>query len=474
MSILPPISSLDHTLTNNQSSYDCIVIGGGFAGANTAVLLTQHKKKILLLEARDSIGGRVSSFTDQTTGDVIDNGQHVMMGCYHHALALADTLNTRHILVPQTALRVVFRDTTQRSTLDAGRLPQWLPRSAGIALGMMCIEHFSPSERFFLLQFSLRLRLGLVRTQGYTCLEVLTAHHQSRRLIERLWEPIILATLNTSPRLASAELLYTVMRLAFFAGGTASQMLLPRHGLGDILSPLPAWLEAHGSRVQCSAMVESIEHHHPDSTAQNQQMHYQVRTTSGQIYAAQHIVCAVPPFIAKKILPPDALPKQTMTWMQTLSYSPIVSVYVWFDRDGVEEDFVALLGTTIQWVFNRRVLCETHPIQRFRYPGHLALTISAADDIVTLPQSTIVQRCVEELRSVFPALRSAELLHSRVIVERRATPLLSPDRTEARPHAHTLLPGLVLAGDYTATGLPATIEGAAYSGYIAAQAILSI
>ena len=137
----------------------------------------------------------------------------------------------------------------------------------------------------------------------------------------------------------------------------------------------------------------------------------------------------------------------------------------------MEQDFIALLGTTTQWVFNRRKLCHAPNDVVERFPCHLSLTVSAAGDLASASAQTIVKRCVEELHAVFPESRTATLLHSRVIRERNATPLFTPVNEHLRPNPETSLQGLFLAGDWTNTGLPATIEGATRSGEHTAERV---
>ncbi len=445
---------------------DCIVLGGGFAGARAAQMLAEKKYRVLLIEARSALGGRVTDIVDRTTNETIDNGQHVMMGCYTSALSLAETLGTRHILQTQNALRVQFRERSGVDLLDAGGFMQLLSRTLGVASGMLRLQGISLQEKFHLIMFATRLRVGLVDADGLTCYELLRRYHQSDRLITRLWEPIILATLNTSVKTASANLLMTVLRLAFFAGGTASQMLLPNRSLGNLLSPLPQWLSKRGGKVLFSTKATGIAHYQTTDD-----LVFSVETNVGNTYHARSVICALPSYAAKQVLPGEVLTSSAQEWLRRVTYSPIVSVYLWLDQNIITEDFSALLGTTVQWLFNRRVLCETHPVARFHYPGHIALTISAAHDIAMSKHEEIIALCMEELRSVYPKFHTVNLLHSRVVIERMATPMLIPQMDATRPSAKTLQDGLYLAGDYTATGLPATIESAARSGEIAAREV---
>jgi squalene-associated FAD-dependent desaturase len=441
-----------------------IVIGGGFAGTTAAVRLTEQGCRVTLIEARSRLGGRVQSLSDTFTGETIDNGQHLMMGCYEAALRLLDTLGTTHLLRRQKALRVSFAEPPNTQTLNTffALDASLLPGKLGMALGMMRLQGLSWQEKWCLVRFATRLQLNLVQADSKTAQALLREEKQSERVITRLWEPIILATLNTSVAESSATLFAAVMRLAFFGGAEASQMLLATTGLDEVLSTAEAWLEKRGSRFMTGLVSEILVEN---------SLVCGVRLKNGEEFRADAVVSAVPVHSLLKLLP-DAM-RSTPDFMNfsEFSTSPILSVYLWFDQEFVEQDFIALLGTTVQWVFNRRKICvaETSLVERF--PSHLSLTISAAQSLTGASQQEIIDVCLADLRAVFPKARTATLLHARVIREKNATPLFTPTNGGNRPNAQTALQGLFLAGDWTNTGLPATIESAARSGEIAATQV---
>lgn len=438
----------------------CIVIGGGFAGTTAAVRLTESGFRVTLIEARERLGGRVQSLTDATTGETIDNGQHLLMGCYESALRLLDTLDATHLLRRQKALRVWFAEKNELPfSLDASRLPGKL----GVALGMILLKGLSWREKMALLRFAARLQLNLVRAEGKTAAQLLEEEQQSEHVIMRLWEPIILATLNAPVSTTSATLFAAVMRLAFLGGRKASQMLIAETGLDEVLAPAASWLGQRGSKVVSGVVSEILVE---NDTARG------IRLKSGEELHADLVVSAVPANVLLKLLPEPHRSTPFFAHFAESVYSPIVSVYLWFDRSFMEQDFIALLGTTTQWVFNRRKLCHASKDVLERFPCHLSLTVSAAGDLASASAQTIVEHCVEELHAVFPASRVATLLHSRVIRERNATPLFTPANEHLRPNPESPLKNVFLAGDWTNTGLPATIEGAARSGEIVAECII--
>lgn len=441
---------------------DCIVIGGGFAGIAAATTLAQHGKEVLLLEPRHYIGGRARSFLHRETGEIIDNGQHLLMGCYTHTLSLLHTFNTQHLLSAQPRMRVDFVEANgTHHPFDTSRLPG----KAGTVFGLLLLSGLSAAEKLRAIMLALRIEHHRVRPGEQTAQEFLRYHHQSPRIIQQFWEPIILATLNASIHEASAFLLVEVLRRAFFADARSSQLLFPISGLSELTAPFPAWFAQRRGRI----ITTTAESFHCEANRIAA-----VVTPMGTLHTSSVISC-IPARALARLLPETLrLPQSASTALSNMPNSPIVSVYLWFDRAFLSEKFVAMLGTTIQWIFNRRLLCTAPSDVCSRYPGHIALTISAADAIVDMTSDEIVQRCIGELHRAFPASRSAVLLHAQVIKEKMATPRLLPAVQAQRSPSATPLRNFFIAGDWTATDLPATIEGACQSGVVAATALLPV
>jgi squalene-associated FAD-dependent desaturase len=449
-----------------------LIIGAGFAGSTAAVRLVEAGWRVTLMDAR-GVGGRVYSLEDRETGDIIDNGQHLLMGCYHRTLHVLNVLGTTHLLRPQAAMRVEFVEaghvpSATISTLDASLLPGKL----GMALGILGLGGLTLADKLRALQFVAALQLGMVRAEGFTTLELLRRHKQPENLIRRLWEPIVLATLNAPLEQAAASLLVEVFKRAFFADTASSRLLLPRTGLDEVLKPLPAWLQARGSRFVRASAAHILSDESSNAIRG-------VQTSTGEVFQADCVISAVPPNNLLKLLPEQWKTHPFFDPLNHYHFSPIVSVYLWFDRPVLNElqsEFAAMLGTTTQWVFNRRAMVDTYTTPQVvaRFPGHLSLTVSASNDLVNEPHDRIVAVCLDELRAAFPSVGAARLLRGRVIKEKRATPLITPNQESMRLTAQTPIHGLVLAGDWTDTKLPATIEGASQSGSEAASRLLQM
>lgn len=462
MSVHDPEIPFSHSLlpagpSGREMTSSPLVLGGGIAGIAAAVRLAAKGMRPILIESRPYLGGRARSFIHQKTGDEIDNGQHLMMGCYHATFALLEQLGTRDLVELQPALRVEFRDPGGgRSVLAA---PGFLPSQLGVMAAMLRLKGLSRRERRALLAVGLDLRL---KTPGpdETTRAYLNRLGQSPGAQERLWDPIIIATLNTPPERASARLFAEVMRRAFLGPGTDSQLAFPRTGLSHLIDPARKFIESRGGRVITGATITGF--HHPlDGYVVKLKDHPEIETG--------HVIAALPWRQLRPLLRGIFANEHERSEAQP-EYVPIVSVYLWYDRDPAELPvFAAMLGTQVQWMFNRRKM-GTPPNPAF--PGLIACTISAAFSQSETTGHEVAAMADRELREAFPELRDARLLDSLVIKEKHATFAATPESVQQRPGTRTGSPGYYLAGDWTDTGLPATIEGAAQSGFAAADALL--
>ncbi len=435
-----------------------VIIGAGWAGLAAAARAARSGRRVVLVDEHPYVGGRARSFAEATTGEIIDNGQHLLMGCYHEVLAMLDVAGTAPLLRRQKALQVHFADAAGgHAVLDASMLPG----AAGVALGILRLGGLSIADRLGIARLAWRIQRGAVAVAGKTCHEFLTQERQSQRAIERFWEPVVLATLNASVHEAAASLLDAVMRLAFMGSSPQdSTMLLPECGLSDLVEPLVDVVHNSGGTVLLSTSVQSL--------AIENGLAIGVHLSDGTTIACDGVICAIPPYALQRLLPSTHVPAVC----SAITYSPIVSVYLWYDADVVPWTFAALLGTQTQWVFNRRRIGKSADQVVRDYPGHLACTVSAAGALAKQTAADVIAQCDADLRRVLPSMQRTSLVHGIVIKERRATPCITPQIEAMRPAVARPYANVVLAGDWTGTGLPATLEGAARSGVLAYEALV--
>jgi zeta-carotene desaturase len=440
-------------------SDDAIIIGGGFAGLAAGVALAEAGKRVRLLEQKPHLGGRARSFRDPTTGSTVDNGQHLFMGCYHATIQFLKTLGTLDRLHFQPRLAVPFLDRDGRLTrLDC---PDW-PSPWHLLLGVLRSESFSFKQKLEVLRLGKGLRTtGKVSTPAAT--ESVTAwlsrRGQSEGLQRNFWDLLCLAAMNEDPRIASARLFERVLRLALFSSPADSRLGIARVGLSECYTAAAqAYIEARGGRVQTGRSVKQLLVAEGSCRG--------VDLGEGERIEGIPVISSVP-WQHLAVLLPGGLLRTEPFFAAALALrpAPIISINLWFDAPITNLEFVGLRGTTIQWLFNKSRILNTQD-------HYVSLVLSGAHEHVSRSKEELLAITLRELGGALPAVRKAKLLHSLVIKERFATFSPSPEVEPLRPPARTPLPGLFLAGDWTATGLPATIEGAVQSGYTAARELL--
>ena len=451
----------NYNMQNDE--FDSIIIGAGTAGIAAAIELCIAGKRVLVLESKSYIGGRARSFDDTETGETIDNGQHVMMGCYTSLLSIFKELATDNLLLRQNALSVNFIDSDGKNDLLKTSA---LPGKAGVIFGILNLKQISWKSKFRALQLAIRIQTGMVKTKNLTTQEFLKKYQQTEEMIERFWEPVILATLNSSSNHAAASLFVEVLKRAFFAGKEASRILIPSVGLSELFAPFPIWLLKHNGKLLLGTSVDSLIIENGLVSG--------VISSKGESFKAKSVIAALPPKQLLRILPKELQLRPDFAPLSEYQFSPIVSIYLWFDVAWCEIDFAAMLGTTIQWIFNRRKLAPHKNSSFAKYPGHISLTISAGNELVDTHPEEVIVLCMEELRNAFPKVAKAKLLSWKVIKEKSATFLATPAMEAKRLPSKTNIKNLFLAGDWTATALPATLEGAAQSGSESARHALAI
>jgi len=433
-----------------------IIIGGGFAGLAAGVSLSEQGVRVLLLERRSHLGGRAYSFIDQTTGDVVDNGQHLFMGCYHQTIAFLEKIGCLDRLHFQPKPRVDFLDREHGFT--SFECPS-LPAPLHAVAGLFRMRGISFGDKLRTIRVGRAIQQnGHAKSAPLTVSAWLDSLKQSSRVKERFWYPMAIATLNEDPEIASAAMLKVVLREAFGGGRKSTSIGISRVGLSDLYTDgARTFIPSHGGEVRVGALVDEIIIEQGNAVA--------VALKDGERIEGDYILSAVPPHALRQMLPAEMSETEFASLAQ-LDTSPIVSINLWFDRPIIEREFVGLLGTRSQWIFNKDLIVKPN-----HQSNQIAVIISAAHQYVDWTKAQLVEMALAELHELLPASRAATLRHTRIVKEREATlsHTLASDRL--RPGPHTSIANLILAGDWTATGLPATIESAVMSGNIAARLI---
>lgn len=434
-----------------------VVVGGGLAGITAALRCADTGAKVVLLEGSPRLGGLTTSFQ---RGDLmVDTGQHVFLRCCTAYRALLDRLGVADQVALQPRLDVpVLRPGQRPARLRRGRLPAPLH----LAGSLLRYGPMPVGDRVRVARAALALR-GVdpaePGTDAITFGRWLAEHGQSPRAVEALWDLVGIATLNAPAATASLAPAATVFQLG----------LLGDAGAGDIGWPLVPLAVLHAQAAQralASAGADVRVKARARALAADGDR-WQV-TTDDEVLWADAVVLAVPPEQAQQLLPADAQPSP-VGWAQALGASPIVNVHVVLDRRVTASQFFAALDSPLQWVFDRTVQSGLAGGGQY-----LAVSLSAADDELGRTTAQLRETVLPALTALLPAIRHAVVRDFFVTREPQATFRPVPGTAALRPPTATALPGLALAGAWTDTGWPATMEGAVRSGDAAARQVITL
>lgn len=453
--------------TNQRTA---VVVGGGLAGLTAALRLAEADHRVTLLEARPRLGGLAFSFR---RGELtVDNGQHVFLRCCTAYRGLVERLGATDQVEIQPRLDVpVLAVRGDRHRL--GRLRRAaLPVPLHLAASLASYPHLAPLDRLRVVRGALalqRLDLADPALDQLSFGSWLRAHGQNERTIAALWDLVGVATLNARADEVSLALAAMVFKTGLLMDPGASDIGTAAVPLG-VVHHDAALAQLERADVTVRLRTKAVEIKTVSATVGPP---HAVRLENGELLSADVVVLAGAQESAAALLPPEAIDGQHR--LAELGTAPILNVHVVYDRKVLRRPFFAALDSPVQWVFDRTphsgladsTVARTHPGAQY-----LALSQSAVRDEIDLPVSELRARYLPELMRLLPAARGAEVLDFFVTRERTATFDPAPGTAALRPAAATRIPGLLLAGSWTATGWPATMESAVRSGHAAADAAL--
>ncbi|MGD9690697.1 MAG: hydroxysqualene dehydroxylase HpnE [Phycisphaerales bacterium] len=443
---------------------EALVAGGGIAGIAAAVLLAEAGVRVTLLETRPRLGGRATSFVDPRTGETLDNCQHVVMGCcttYLDLLARLGVLDQIEWTREQHWIEPGGRESLVQ--------PSWIPAPLHFAPSILGVKFLAPAERWQLgwgAHCVARARRSGWR--GRTFGEFLRHARQTPRLIELFWAPVVVSACNLPCERVCAATALHVFQDGFFGNPRASEIGVSRVPLLRLYDRAESMIagrsgDAGRGTVRLGFSVDRLDGR-------------RVRGTSGgkpETLEGDVVVCALPVERALEVIDPDVRrsdPRLATMLASSWSFSPILGVHLAFDRPVLTRPHAVLVGAGVQWLFRKdQAGCRLHAV------------ISAADEWMGLSEGQIAERVTADVRAHLPGAREAKVLSVRAVKEKRATFAAVPGIERVRPSVLPTQgtgeadgPPVILAGDYTDTGWPATMEGAARSGYSAASAALEV
>jgi len=432
------------------------VVGGGLAGLAAGCALASAGMKVTLFERRPYLGGRASSYQHPGTGEVIDNCQHVLLGCCTNLIDFYERTGVAGSI--RWFERMTFLEPGGRaSEIGPSSLPAPLHTTPAF-LRASCLE---VADKVAIARAMMALAPTTPRDTGESFLGWLNRHGQTVRAIERFWKPVLVSALNEEVDRVSVPYAAQVMRESFLKSAEAGRMGVPTVPLTDLYSAAGNYIRERQGDVQFRTSAESFR----------AELSHVKLVVGEKEETFDYAVFALPFDSLERILPDSSASQPLRDALARFETSPITGIHLWFDRIISDLDHAVLLDRTIQWMFHKSKL------QNRNSNGHgsyVELVVSASKTLVDKSKQEIVDLAVSELREFFPAARDANLLKSTVIKEVHATYSPRPGIEADRPRPETVWPRVFLAGDWTATGWPATMEGAVRSGYLAAQSLARV
>jgi squalene-associated FAD-dependent desaturase len=474
------------------------IVGGGLAGLSAACALAGSGFQVTVFERRPYLGGRASSYEHPGTGEVVDNCQHVLFGSCTNLLAFYKTIGIENKI--RWFDRMTFIEPGGRQSVLE---PTFLPAPLHLTTSFLRFKFLNARDKFFLARGLMSLMFHQPKDDGTSFQDWLIRHHQTPAAIERFWKPILVSALSEDMNRISVPYAAQVVRESM-KSPVAGRMGIPKVPLTELYNAARDYISAHGGTVRFRSSAQAF-------VPTPRGVRLKLQDTEEEF---DYGVLAVPFDSLAKLLPDSAEESSPASTSEALrerlshfETSPITGVHLWFDRQITDLPHAVLLDRTIQWMFHKSQLLDSDagregtasaaphsPSQSLSSraeqkhslangsaqsrdllpraaPSYVELVISSSKSLREKSRQEIIDLALKELREFFPAARDATLLKSTVIKEVNATFSPAPGIDRYRPDSATPWPRIFLAGDWTATGWPATMESAVRSGYIAAERI---
>ena len=435
------------------------VVGGGLAGLAAGCALAQSGLRVTLFERRPYLGGRASSYQHPGTGEVIDNCQHVLLGCCTNLIDFYDRVGVSDKI--RWFEQLIFLEPGGRASAIA---PSSLPSPFHTLPAFLKAHCLNLRDKMAIGAAMASLAPAQMTDKGgESFLSWLQKHGQTNRAIERFWKTVLVSALNEEIGSVSIPSAAQVIRESFLKSAAAGRMGVPTVPLTDLYGHAGEYISARSGEVRLRSSIESFR---------AEVAGVRLSVTDGE-EAFDFAVLALPFDALAAILPDTSAAEPLRQSLGHFETSPITGIHLWFDREITDLSHAVLLDRTIQWMFHKSKLlaCRNGGSSETAKGSYVELVVSSSKGLVNKSKQEIVDLAASELREFLPGARDANLLKSTVIKEVHATYSPRPGIDAYRPQPETVWPRVFLAGDWTATGWPATMEGAVRSGYLAAQCV---
>lgn len=423
----------------------CVVIGGGISGLTAAAYLSDSGFKVTLLEASPKLGGRTYSFKSPSKNIWLDNGQHILLGCYKHTIDFLSLIGAKKNFYFQKRLEVNLIDREfGHIKLEAVNLPYPLD----IFFGFLKLKNLSFMDKISVVKLLLKLRLiNSDKLKELSVKEWFKRESQSDKVVKTFWEVLAIGAMNTSTEKASAKIFVDILKQIFLTGHTSSSIVLPKRSLTEsLINDAEEFLKWNECEIFLPERVEKL-------VVENQKINL-IKTSKKEIKDFDFVISALPAYALDKIITLKGSGN-----FSKLKYSSILNVHLWVDKINQKKSFYGLIGSPVHWIFKKK--------------DHLNVVISNADELIRLNDEDLLALIFNELEK-YSVLKREEIKDHLIIKEKRATFVPDNYSLNLRPSPETEYNNFFLAGDWTDTGLPSTIESAVKSGKSAADLLINL
>jgi zeta-carotene desaturase len=435
------------------------VVGGGLAGLAAGCALAENGIQVTLFERRAYLGGRASSYQHPSTGEVVDNCQHVLLGCCTNLLDFYDRVGVQDKI--RWYDHLTFLEPGGRaSIIGSSSLPAPL-HTAPSFLKASCLTLM---DKLSIAAAMAAVAPKVPRDRGESFLNWLRRYGQTDRAIDRFWKTLLVSALNEEVDRVSVPYAAQVMRESFMKSAAAGRMGVPSVPLTQLYDSAAEYIRSRGGEVRFRSSVQS----------------FRAEFAGVKLLSAEgeedfdFVIFAVPFDVLSRMLPQSTAADPLRQTLDRFETSPITGIHLWFDRQITDLEHAVLLDRTIQWMFHKSKIQQRDSGPDGAGGSYVELVVSSSRSLVEKSRGEIIELAVAELADFFPAVASANLVKGTVIKEVHATYSPRPGADVYRPRTQTVWPRVYLAGDWTATGWPATMEGAVRSGYIAAESVAKV
>ena len=421
-----------------------LIIGGGLSGLSSAVFLSKAGFNVELIEASPKMGGRTYSLN--YNGVKVDNGQHILMECYSNTLEYLDIIGARKHFYFQESLSINYVNDKQE-VLKLKTNSSFYPLN--YIIGLMSFQFLNIKNRFSILKFLLKIKF--IKTNTFadkSVYEFLKLNDQSDEVIFNFWESIIVSTMNTSSRIASSKLFIDMMKIIFFGGRRNANIIIPNTDLSTaLIEPAISYLKERGAKLSTSERINIIRFENEKAL--------EIETNKRKISDFDYVISSIPEYSLRKI---NFVGLSEKIILPELQYAPIVCVHVWLNENPLKEKMYNLIESQFDWVFN--------------HGTYLSLIKSNAENLSNLNKNLVIKIVLSELKKYFTILSKTEIKDYIVLKKRHATFIPNLNSLAERKSSSATIGNFNIIGDWSNTGLPATIEGAIKSASDITQKII--